>query len=147
MMPLSIRCFHHAPTKNFPGSHFFILTKGNNAGKPGYQPWANSFIATSPNEEMNNFYFWLTYGLYKAHSFKTFHRGSVIPFINLQETRSVITPAAYAIYPQWQEFKTILQQLELLEQRKNNLAQILKSTATLQEYLIRSYLKENGVKI
>ena len=56
-------------------------------------------------------------------------------------------PAAKIIYPHWQDFKTILQQLALLEQRKNNLALILKSTATFQDYLIRNYFIQHGIKI
>ena len=145
MMPLIIRCYHPATPKEFSPAQFFILSKGNNAGKPGLLPWTNSFIATAPNAEMKDFYFWLTYGLYKANSFKTHHHGSVIPFINIGEVKDVITPAAISIFPQWQQYKIILQQLELLEQRKNNLAKILKSTATLQEYLIRNYFLQNGI--
>ncbi|MEO5889559.1 MAG: hypothetical protein ABIQ31_04865 [Ferruginibacter sp.] len=53
-------------------------------------------------------------------------------------------PAAVSIYPNWQDFKTILQQLELLEKRKNNLAEILRATAKLQEYLIRAYLMKDS---
>ena len=146
MMPLSIRCNHISSQQDVSDAQFFILSKGENAGKPGLEPWTNSFVATASNAEMKDFYFWLTFGLFKAKSFKVFHRGSVIPFINLQETRDLIMPAANIIYPQWQEFKTILKQLELLEQRKNNMAQILKSTATLQEYLIRNYFIQNGIK-
>src|SRR6187397_1437661 len=145
MMPLIIRCNHILSQHDVSDAQFFILSKGDNAGKPGLQPWTNSFVATASNAEMKEFYFWLTFGLFKAQSFKVFHRGSVIPFINLQETRDLIMPAANIIYPHWQEFKTILQQMELLEQRKNNLAQILKSTATLQEYLIRNYFIQNGI--
>jgi hypothetical protein len=146
MMPLNICCFHNQTLQNDSDCQFFILSKGGNAGKPGLQPWANSFIAITSNEEMRDFYFWLTYGLFKAQSFKIVQRGSVIPFINLKETRDLIMSVAKIIYPHWQEFKIILQQLELLEQRKNNLAQILKSTATVQEYLIRNYLIQNGIK-
>ncbi len=146
MMQLSIRCFHQAILQKCSGPHFFILSKGNNAGKPGYQSWTNSFIAIAPNEEMRDFYFWLTYGLFKAQSFKMFHHGSVIPFINLNETRDLILHAADIIYPDWQDFKIILQQMELLEQRKNNLQQILKSTTTVQEYLIKNYFNQNGIK-
>jgi hypothetical protein len=146
MMPLIIRCYHPAAPKQFTNSRFFILAKGNHAGKPGLLPWTNSFVATATNPEMKDFYFWLTYGLYKTNSFKTRHHGSVIAFINIAEVKEVIEPAARSIYPQWQQYKTILQQLELLEQRKNNLAQILKSTATLQESLIRNYFFQNGIK-
>ena len=145
-MPLTIRCNHNISQQNVSDLEFFILSKGNNAGKPGLQPWTNSFVATAANKEMKEFYFWLTYGLFKAQSFKVFHRGSVIPFINLQETRNLIMPAAKIIYPHWQEFKILLQQMELLEQRKNSLAQILKSTATVQEYLSLNHFIQNGIK-
>lgn len=146
MMPLFIKSSNSALETNVAPNQFFILSKGNNAGKPGLSPWSNSFIATTSTQEMKDFYFWLTYGLFKANSFKIYHRGSVIPFINIGEVKSVIMPAAQAIYPQWQEYKVILKQLELLEQRKNNLAQILKSTATLQEMLIRQYFQQQGIK-
>lgn len=146
MMPLSIRCFHSTANNSLAHRQFYILSKGNNAGKPGFEPWTNSYVATAPNAEMKEFYFWLTYGLYKAHSFKKFHRGSVIPFINIGETYEVIMSAAIIIYPKWQEYKTILQQMEQLENRRASLVQILKATATMQEYIIRNYLIKNGIK-
>lgn len=146
MMLPSVRCYHLKANAEIKPNEFFILCKGDNAGKPGLKPWTNSFVVTASNEEMKDFYFWLTYGLFKAKAFKTFHRGSVFNYVNIGEVRHLITSAAHILYPKWQEFKTILQQMELLEQRKNNLAQILKATATLQEYLIRNYFIQNGIK-
>ena len=146
MQPLCIKSTTNALIVPEKPTNFFILAKGNNAGKPSLQPWANAFTAIAATQEMRDFYYWLTYGLYKANAFKVCHRGSVIPFINIGEVKNVILPAAQAIYPQWQEYKTILKQLALLEQRKNNLAQILKSTATLQEMLIRNYFMQNGIQ-
>ncbi len=96
---------------------------------------------------MTDFYYWLTYGLFNAKAFKIFHRGSVIPFINLQETRDLIMSAAIEIYPQWDKFKLLLEHLESLEKRKSNLAEKLKNTRTLQEYLIRNYFIQNGIRI
>ncbi|MCW3089516.1 MAG: hypothetical protein JWP81_585 [Ferruginibacter sp.] len=58
---------------------------------------------------MRDFYYWLTYGLHKAQAFKFVRRGSVIPFVNIGETRDIIQPAANIIYPHWQQFKIILQ--------------------------------------
>lgn len=146
MMPVTIRCCYLSPDAVIPPNVFFILSKGDNAGKPGLKPWVNSFVVISNNPEMKEFYFWLTYGLYKAKSFKTIHRGSVIQYVNLRELRHVIMKAADAIYPTWQEFKKILQQMEQLEAHKNNLVKLLKTTGTLQEYLIRNFLQQHGVK-
>ncbi len=135
-----------SPDAAVPANVFFILSKGNNAGKPGLKPWTNSFIVIASNEEMKEFYFWLTYGLYKAKSFRIIQRGSVIQYVNLDELRFVIMQAANLIYPSWQEFKKILQQVEALEQKKNNLVKLLKTTTSIQEYLIRSYLQQQGIK-
>lgn len=146
MMPVHIRCNRLSPDAAVPANVFFILSKGNNAGKPGIKPWTNSFIVIASNEEMKDFYFWLTYGLYKAKSFRIIQRGSVIQYVNLDELRFVIMQAANLIYPSWKEFKKILQQVEELEKRKNSLIKILKATATMQEYLIRSYLHQHGIK-
>ena len=146
MQPLFIKSTTNALIVPQQPTNFFILAKGNNAGKPSLTPWANAFTAIAATQEMRDFYYWLTFGLYKANAFKVYQRGSVIPFINIGEVKNVILPAAQAIYPQWQEYQTILKQLELLEQRKNHLAQILKSTATLQEMLIRNYFMQNGIQ-
>ena len=146
MMLPSVRCYHLKANVEIEPNEFFILCKGNNAGKPGLKPWTNSFVVTASNEEMRDFYFWLVYGLYTAKSFKVIHRGTAIPFVNIGELRHVIANAAQILYPKWQEFKTILQQLEKLEKQKNTLGQILKATSTLQECLIRDYLHQQGIK-
>ncbi|MFC4231963.1 DUF6943 family protein [Parasediminibacterium paludis] len=145
MQPLFIKSTTNALIVPEQPTHFFILAKGNNAGKPSLTHWANAFTAIAPTQEMRDFYYWLTFGLYKAKAFKIHHRGSVIPFINIGEVKKLIEPAAIAIYPQWQDYKSLLTHFELLEQRKNNLAQILKSTATLQEMLIRNYFLQQGL--
>jgi hypothetical protein len=44
-------CFHNPTHQNVSGYQFFILSKGNNAGKPGLGPWANSFIAIAPMQK------------------------------------------------------------------------------------------------
>ncbi len=123
-MPLTIHCNHSILQFN-PDVQFFILSKEHNAGKPSLEPWANSFVASACNKEMKDFYYWLTYGLFRAKAFELFHRGSVISFINLQETRDLIMPAAFEIYPKWDEFLLLPKHIELLEKRKNNLAEIL----------------------
>ena len=57
---------------------FFVLAKGENAGKPSLKPWANSFAMVCPNEKYLQFYFWLVYALFKAKKFKVHLRDSVI---------------------------------------------------------------------
>ena len=92
MMYQQIRCYHEVAA--IPPFSFFILCKGCNAGKPalplggagGGSPWANSFIIVCPQQQYFDFYFWLIYGLFQSGKFKVRHRGSAIPFINLNES-------------------------------------------------------------
>lgn len=140
MMFLMIRCYHAgAPV---PPHSFFILSKGSNAGKPGFQPWTNSFIAVSPHAEYFKFYFWLIYGLHQSGKFKVRHRGSVIPFINLEDVRDLIREVAPAVQPDWSRFQELLSYLDKLNKLKSTLAQQLLATEQLQRSLLLKYFSE-----
>jgi hypothetical protein len=137
MMFPSIRCYHEGAV--VPPHSFFILCKGCNAGKPGFHPWTNSFIVVCPHEEYFNFYFWLIYGLWRDGKFKTRHRGSVIPFINLNDVRDLIREVAPAIQSGWNKYQQILETLNKLEQKKTCLAEQIIITTNLQRHLLRTY--------
>jgi len=65
-----------------PSAHtFYILSKGCNAGKPGFQPWRNSFEIICEVQEEYDFYYWLTSAIFSARLFYAYQKGSVIPFI------------------------------------------------------------------
>lgn len=136
MFPM-IRCYHKGSP--VPPHSFFILSKGCNAGKPGFQPWTNSFVAVCPNDDYYNFYFWLIYGLWKDGKFKTRHRGSVIPFINLNDVRDLIREIAPSIHPDWNRYQQILEVLSNLEKRKASLAEQIIATSNLQRHLLSVY--------
>lgn len=140
MMYPSIRCYH--PGAAIPPHSFFILCKGCNAGKPGFQPWKNSFIVVCPHEEYFNFYFWLVYGLYQSGRFKIRHRGSAIPFIVLSDVRDLVREVAPFILPDWSRFQQILSKLDRLRQLRSSLAEQLLATEKLQRCLLQKYFAE-----
>jgi hypothetical protein len=139
-----IRCFHAGAA--VPPHSFFILCKGCNAGKPGFRPWTNSFIVVCPHEEYFKFYFWLVYGLHQSGSFKIRHRGSVIPFISLEDVRDLIREVAPPIHPDWSRFQEILSYLDKLNNLKSTLAQQLVATDQLQRSLLLKYFFEKRKK-
>jgi hypothetical protein len=140
MMFPQIRCYHEGAT--IPPHSFFILCKGNNAGKPGFQPWTNSFIAVCPHEEYFNFFFWLIYGLHQSGKFKVYHRGSVIPFINLKDVRDIIREVAPLIHPDWSRYQDILSSLDKLRKLKTKLEEQLIATDKFQRCLLHKYFDE-----
>jgi hypothetical protein len=132
-----IRCYHSAASIN---PHvFYILCKGPNAGKPGFKPWVNCFAVVCNNKQNFDFFFWLIYGLWRDGRFKIRQRGSVIPFINLDDVRELIREVAPAIQPDWNKYQKILESLSLLEQKKASLAEQIVSTTNLQRHLLRMY--------
>lgn len=74
--------------------HFFILSRGNNAGKPLEKPCANSFMIITDTEEGKNFYFWLAYGLWQAQGFYPHLIGSAIPFLRIGDAKAVLLAGA-----------------------------------------------------
>lgn len=135
-----VRCYHQ--NASIPQLSFFILCKGNNAGKPSLTPWPNSFIATCSNEEYYKFFFWLVYGLHQSGKFKIYQRGSVIPYINIQDVRNCIREVALLIHPNWSRYQQILSSLEKCQQLKASLAQQIKATEQLQSALLQKYFAE-----
>lgn len=135
-----IRCYHEGV--EIPPFSFFILCKGCNAGRPGFTPWTNSFIVVCPHEDYFKFYFWLVYGLHQSEKFKTRHRGSVIPFINLEDVRDTIREIAPLIHPDWSRFQEIISYLDKLNKIKSSLAEQLLASDKLQRSLLQSYFSE-----
>lgn len=140
MMYPQIRCYHEG--SSLPEFSFFILCKGCNAGKPGFNPWTNSFVVVCSNQKYFDFYFWLIYGLYQSKKFKVFHRGSVIPFINLCDVRDIIREVAPLIEPDWSRYQEILSTLDNLRKLKSTLTEQLLATDKLQRCLLHKYFEE-----
>ena len=140
MMFPQIRCYHAGA--QVPPHTFFILCKGGNAGKPGIQPWTNSFIVVCPHQEYFDFFFWLIHGLHLSGKFKVRHRGSAIPFINLEDVRDTLRELAPSIHPDWSRYRQILSSLDKLSKLKTTLQQQIAATDQLQRCLIQKYFLE-----
>ena len=80
----------HRPGDTYQTPHFFILNKGNNAGRPSHCPFNNSFVVFANSLEEANRLYWICNILHCAHHFKTLLCGSVIPFIHIGDIRSIL---------------------------------------------------------
>jgi hypothetical protein len=123
---------------------FYILSKGDNAGKPslplggvgGGSPWTNSFAVICQNHQYLNFYYWLVYGLFKTGKFKTRHRGSVILFVNINDIRDLIRDLAPTVFPHWAKFQELIKMLEKIESFKSNLGLQIIAAENLELHLL-----------
>lgn len=78
-------------------NHFFILSKGYNAGKPMDKPCPNCFIVTAENEEHKYQLFWVCYSLWKSGAYLPLLCGSVIPFLHIRDAEREIQKALEVI--------------------------------------------------
>ena len=145
MMFPQIRC-NHSNVMSQPHV-FYILCKGENAGKPAFRPWPNSFAVICSNKQYFDFYFWLVYGLFKSNKFKIRLRGSAISFLNLDDIRVVIRELAPVVFPDWSKFQELIITMDKLEKLKSSLAQQVIASENLQRQLIRRYFDEVTKKV
>ena len=118
---------------------FFVLCKGANAGKPVLTAWPDSFAVICSNKEYFDFYFWLMYALFQSGKFKIRLRGSVIPFININDVRDLLRDVAPAIHDDWSRFRELITALDNLSKLKSTLVQQIKASENLQKYLLHNF--------
>jgi hypothetical protein len=124
------------------GEHFFILSKGNNAGKPLTVPCPNCFVFQASDKEEKDFYFWLIYCLWQGNYFRQFLYGSVIPFIRIHDLKEIIANAtAIASGKKEKLSKTITLLKNLDEQQKTIQNQII-LIKQAKVALMHNFLKE-----
>ena len=96
-------------------SHFYILNKGMNSGKPLKKPCPNCFLLTANTEEEVQSLYWLCFGLWKAKSFHYYLKGSVIPFITINDMRTAIAGGFEIAQQNKPVFKKSIETLQFLE--------------------------------
>lgn len=108
---------YHAP-------HFFILSKGNNAGKPSVSEFTNSFVITANTQKQAHQLFWICNILYTGHYFRTRLCGSVIPFIRIGEVQSllermILNYEGHHWYGRFQTLEKLEQLIKVLQHQQN----------------------------
>ncbi len=119
-----ITCY--TPGQQLPGIHFFILSKGLNAGKPLDTPCPNCFVFSCNTDEERDKYFWLSYGLWQSGHFKAYLVGSVIPFLRKGELVMLLDQADSIVRFEGEKFWTQVRLLSEFQEMSNRVKNHLK---------------------
>lgn len=125
----------HQMNRTYHGNYFFILSKGNNAGKPMDKPCPNCFVVITGCPHEKQVLYWLCFGLWQCRYFEQYLIGSVIPFLRLPELKSIIRETRSKIGSRMEEYEkaintlnklqdyrqSIFTQLQLIEQAKKSM--------------------------
>lgn len=131
----------HKMRNTYAQPHFFILSKGNNSGKPLEKDCPNCFVCLCKDEEEKQRLYWLFYGLWQGMFFHPFLTGSVISFIRLDDLKQVATEALAKMELKPQEFDNNASVLQQLNKHANVITEQIKLIKQAKKALMYRVLK------
>jgi hypothetical protein len=131
----------HTIGKTYQQEHFFILNKGNNAGKPLRSYCANCFVFLADDAEENEFYYFLFQGLWELGFFRRCLVGSVIMFIRLGDICDIAEEALNSVNSGNRSYFDIQSTLAQIEERRANLIKQVDYLVQLRKMLFYKILK------
>jgi hypothetical protein len=122
--------------RNYKQPHFYIQNKGLNSGRALHNPIPNCFAVITETEEQREELYYLCFSLQIGRYFTIFIKGSVIPFITIDDTRKVLNTALQNYErDQWQLKVAKLKKITAYE---DNLKKQITTIAQLKLALLRS---------
>lgn len=83
-------CSTYNKDKSYTSYRFYVLSRGDNSGKPMKEPCPNCYVLEFGNEDLKNTFFWLCYGIWKSRGFNHLFRGSVISFMTIKDFKTLL---------------------------------------------------------
>lgn len=132
---------HYKKNQYLNDNHFFILSKGNNAGKPIHDPCPNCFVLTANNRDDKEFYFWLCYGLWVGGFFRQVLCGSVISFLRITELQYIIRKGQTKVELRREALLKAIVMLNKLSSHQENLIKQLHLVKQAKQSVMHQLLK------
>ena len=131
----------HKMNRTYHGNHFFVLSKGNNAGRPMDKPCPNCFVIVTKDPKEKHLLYWLCFGLWQCGYFQPHLCGSVIPFLRLPELKSIIRETHAKVDLRLDEFGKAVETLNKLLTIQQNIHHQLQLISQAKKSLIWKLLK------
>lgn len=123
------------------GSHtFFILSRGNNSGKPLNEPCPNCFVCECSSADEKEKAYWLFYALWQGKKCEELLVGSVIPFIRKNDLIGLVNQFWDAMSKP-NDVKKMINQLNTVQEQEQNFLKMLRLSRQLKTVLSREMLK------
>lgn len=132
----------HQSGRTYSKPHFFILNKGLNSGKPMHKPCPNCFVITAATEEQIQTLFYMSLSLKIGRFFEHYLKGSVIPFITINDCSKVLKNACIDNENNTDALQKHIQILNQIQEREEILKQNLEAVKKLKVAFIRSHFRD-----
>ncbi len=128
----------HQIGRTYSQPHFFILNKGQNSGKPLINPCPNCFVVTGPTEEEKNTLYHLSMML-QIGGFYAYHlKGSVIPFISIDDCRNTLKDGYTSLLNESKELQKHISIVSAISRKEAELQKVISKMADLKVSYIQS---------
>ncbi|UKM63889.1 hypothetical protein GSB9_00435 [Flavobacteriaceae bacterium GSB9] len=131
----------HRSGRTYTQPHFFILNKGLNSGKPLKTACPNCFVVTTPTTADKETIFMLCMMLQIAGFYTYYLKGSVIPFISINDCLQVLKQGLDNSTRQDQDLKKQVEILSAINQKQIQLQSTLSKLTDLKKAYIQAYFK------
>ena len=132
----------HKSGKMYNQSHFFILNKGLNSGKPFRHYVCNSFVFLADNNDERDFYYFMLLGIWELRLLRPYLKGSVIEFVRLGDVIDVLDETLNAVNTGSRSFSDVQKSLVQIDALQTNLQTQLTYIMQLRKSLFYKYLKK-----
>ena len=119
--------------------HLFLLNKGMNSGKPQKEPFTNSFVIIFENESDFDTINLTAYALWKTKFWHQFLKGSVIPFLSLQDIRKEFSMKVNQEIKDHEQHVKSVEALKLLEQSEKRFHENLNLINDMRRVILHRY--------
>ena len=125
--------------------HFFILNKGLNSGKSLQKPCPNCYVITTQSEADKNILFHLSMMLQLGSFYNFYLKGSVIPFITINDCKKVLINGLNST----NNFDKHLKLIEVVNNEELRLKKVLLKLKQLKKAYVQSFFitENNGKKM
>lgn len=132
----------HKPGTVYARPHFFVLNKGLNSGKPQKIPFANCFVIQFQTSEDSENLYWIANSLWLIKFWHQFLKGSVIPFITLDEFSKEFSIKARGLMADFEAHQREVKALKLLLQKEEQFHQNLLLINDLKRSILQRYSRK-----
>ena len=131
----------HQIGRTYSNPHFFILNKGLNSGKPLVNSCPNCFVVTTQNQETKSTLFQLTMMLQIGGFFAYYLKGSVIPFISINDCRNTLKNGFTSSQNISKQMQKHIKAVEVISKKEKELQSVIDKMAVLKVAYIHNYFK------
>jgi hypothetical protein len=132
----------HQVGRAYSQPHFFILNKGLNSGKPLSNPCPNCFVVTVETEKVKHTLFHLSMMLQISGFYAFYLKGSVIPFITVDDCRNTLRKGLKSHENCGIELQKHIKVVAIINKKQKELQDALIKLENLKLSFARSLIKQ-----